>query len=267
MIGNIFKSLNNEASIDYLHAIIRSDKISSSHGSRILENLFDYFFECKLKDEDWDFLIALCYVDFFNEKLNKKIWLFLNTLINADSPNGNRLWELLMILTEFDPKIKFQNFKFLYNFIENSDNEDTLKKLFDFVDQNSIEDEKILMQITTLLELHLKSIVSSNDFDIDYSKYVKGYYNPDGYSDYDIDTSGIENEISAALDFDLNEFNSNVLEKISFDTSDIISSIDIDNKVTSYIENYESDTDSDIHDDYSAGRSGEDDIDAIFERS
>jgi len=267
LICNILKSLDNEVSIDYLHVLLRSDKISNSHSSRILENLFDYFFEPKLKDEDWDFLIALCYLDFFNEKLNKKIDLFLNTLINADNPSGNKLWELLMILSEFEPEIKFQNFKFLYNFIEDVYDEDTLKKLFAFVDQYNIEDENILMQIDVLLKQYLKSITDSSDLDIDYSKHVTYYYHPDGYSDHEIDINGIENEVSESLDSYMDGFNINVLTRISFDTSSIISNVDIDYKVNRYLESYEPDYDRDSHDGYNLGRSGEDDIDAIFERS
>lgn len=267
LICNILKSLDNEVSIDYLHVLLRSDKINNSHSSRILENLFDYFFEPKLKDEGWDFLIALCYLDFFNEKLNKKIEIFLSTLINADNPCGKRLWELLMILSEFKPEIKFQNFKFLYNFIDDTYDEETLKKLLDFVDQYNIEDENILMQIDTLLEQYLKSIVDSNDFDIDYSKHLNHYYHPDGYSDYDIDINGVESDISESLDSYLNDFNANVLEKISFDTSSIISNIDIDYKITRFLESYEPDYDGDSHGGHYSGRSGEDDIDALFERS
>lgn len=267
LICNILKSLDNEVSIDYLHALLRSNKISNSYSSRILENLFDYFFERKLKDEDWDFLIALCYFDFFNEKINKRIEFFLNTLINADNPSGKRLWELLMILSEFEPVIKFQNFNFLYNFIDDVEDEDTLKKLFDFVDENNIEDENILMQIDVLLGQYLKNIADSNDFDVDYSKHLSHYYHPEGYSDYEIDIYGIENEISESLDSYLDGFNVNVLERISFDKSSIVSSLDIDYKVTRYLENYEPDYDRDSHGGYNLGRSGEDDIDAIFERS
>ncbi|PWN70046.1 hypothetical protein C1631_008585 [Chryseobacterium phosphatilyticum] len=267
LVCNILKSLDNEVSIDYLRILLRSNKINNSYSSRILENLFDYFFERKLEEKDWDFLIALCYFDFFNEKINKRVEYFLNTLINANNPSGNRLWELLTILTEFEPKIEFKNFEFLYNFIDDVDDEETLKKLLDFVDEYNIEDENILMQIDILLERYLRSIVDSNDFDVDYSKYISHYYHPDGYSDYDIDIHGIEDEIREIIDSYLDGFNENVLDSISFDLSNIVSSIDIDSKVTRHLESYEPDYDDDSHGSYYSGSSGEDDIDAIFERS
>lgn len=267
LVCNILKSLDNEISIDYLRILLRSNKINNSYSSRILENLFDYFFERKLEEEDWDFLIALSYFDFFNEKINKRVEYFLNTLINANNPSGNRLWELLTILTEFEPKIEFKNFEFLYNFIDDVDDEETLKKLLDFVDEYNIEDENILMQIDILLERYLRSIVDSNDFDVDYSKYISHYYHPDGYTDYEIDIHGIEDEIREIIDSYLNGFNENVLDSISFDLSNIVSSIDIDSKVTRHLESYEPDYDRDSHGGYYSGSSGEDDIDAIFERS
>ena len=260
LICNIIKSLDNELSIDYLNTLLRANKINNSYRSRIIENLFDYFFERKLEEEDWDFLIALCYFDFFNEKINNRIEHFLNTLINSNNPIGNRLWELLIILSEFEPKIKFQNFKFIYHFIEDVNDEDTLKKLLDFVDDHNIEDVNIL------LEQYLRSIFDRNEFDIDYSKHISHYYHPDGYSDYDIDIHSIEDEIHESLDSYLNGFNENVLNRISFDTYNIVSSSDIDSKVTRYWENYEPDYDRDSHGGYFSGSSGEDDIDAIFER-
>ena len=76
LICNTIKSLDSEVSIDYLHALLRSKKINNNNLDRILGNLFDYFFELKLKDEDWDFLIALAYLDFFNENINQRIEFF-----------------------------------------------------------------------------------------------------------------------------------------------------------------------------------------------
>ena len=90
LVSNIIKSLETETSIDYLQILTGSKKINNSNSQKIQENLFDFFFERKLNEEDWDFLILLSYLDFFNEKLNKRIEQFLNTLINADSPSGKK---------------------------------------------------------------------------------------------------------------------------------------------------------------------------------
>lgn len=268
LICNILKSLDNEVSIEYLHTLLISKKINNKYRTKILENLFNFFFERKLKDEDWDFLITLCYIDSFNDTLNARIETFLNTLINAENPSGERLWELLNILSEFEPKIKFQNFNFLYNFITSVYDDDTLKDLLDFVDENNIEDEKILNQIEVLLNKYLRSFVDDNQLSIDFPNYISTSY--DDYSDIEVDINGIESEIRDNFDSFLDGFNVNVLDRISFDTSDIVSSIDVDNMVTRYLESYEPDYDRDAYrgsfSDIS-GSSGGDDIDAIFERS
>lgn len=267
LICNILKSLNSETSIDYLHTLLMDNKINRVHISRILENLFNFFYESKLKDEDYDFLIALSYIDFFDEVINKRVENFLNIIINADKPNGERLWELLIILTEFEPKIKFQNFEFLYHFIDDIFDEDTLKKLLDFVDENDINDEKVLMQINILIDQYLLSIVNDNDLDIDYSYHITNSYNHyDGSDELEVNINGIEDEIRQNLDSFLEGFNKNVLNKISFSTSDIISSIDIDSKINRFLENYEPNYDPDSHEGVYSGGSSEDDIDAIFER-
>lgn len=267
LICNILKSLNSEVSIDNLHTLLQNNKINKSHTSRILESLFDFFFESKLKDEHWDFLIALSYIDFFDDIINKRLETFLKFIINADNPSGTRLWELLFILTEFEPKIKFQNFEFLHGFIIDVDDEDTLKSLLNFVDDNDIDDENILMQINILLGKYLISIVNNNELDIDYSRHISNSYNYyQGDYEPDVDINGIEDEIRENLDSFLDGFNENVLNKISFSTSDILSSIDIEAKVTRYLENYEHDYDGDSNHGFYSGSSSDDDIDAIFER-
>jgi DNA polymerase III delta prime subunit len=269
LICNVLKSLDNEVSIDYLNALLRSNKINNTYISIILENLFDYFFDPKLKEEDWDFLITLCYLDFFNKKINKRIKLFLNKLIKADNPSGKRLSELLVILSEFEPKIKFKNFKFLYNFINDVDDEDTLKKLLDFVDEHNIVDENILMQIDILLENYLINIANSNDFNIDYSQYINNtYYNYEGYPEIEVDINGIEDRMRENLDSFLDDFNENVLSKLTFDTHRIISNLDVDSMVTKFLESYEPEYDRDSYNgEYYSRGSSENDIDDIFERS
>lgn len=267
LICNILKSLDSEISIDFLYSLLKSKKISNNNLIRISENLFDYFFERKLKDKEWDFLIALSYLDFFNKKLNTRIECFLNLLVNSEEPSGERLWELLILLSEFEPIVKFNNFNFLYNFIDYVYDEETLKKLFDFVDLNKVEDENILKQIKILLNDHLKSVVDSNDLDIDYSNYINQTYDSyEGYPEIVVDTNGIEDEFREHLDFFLEGFNVNVLERISFSATKIVSSIDIDSKITRYLEYNKPDYDGDAQRGYFYGSSGEDNIDAIFER-
>jgi len=267
LISNVIKSLETETSIDYLQTLNGFNKINKTNSKRIQENLFDFFFERKSDEEDWDFLILLTYLDFFNENLSSRIEHFLKSLINADNPSGVRLWELLMILTEFEPKIEFKNFNFLYNFIEDVSDEDTLKELLNFIDFFEIEDEHILMQAQTLIENYLRDIVDNNDLDVDYPKHINEYYYPEGYPEYDIDLNGIESEIQESLDSSLDGFNVSVLEKIDFNTSRFVSNLDVEGMANRFYESYEPDYERDYSGGHYSGFSNEDDIDAIFERS
>ncbi|MDN3494267.1 nSTAND3 domain-containing NTPase [Winogradskyella bathintestinalis] len=262
LISNVLKSLETETSLRNLDTITIFNKINKQSSKKIQENLFEYFFERKIEEEDWDFLILLSYQDFFNENLNKQIEYFLKTLIEADNPKGNNLCELLSILTDFDPEIEFKDYKFLYNFIEDFLNEDELIDLLNFIDKFDINDKNILSQVENHTELYLEDIIKNNDLDIDFSNYIS----VNSFPDYDLDISGVESEISSILDSSLEYFNKNVLEKIEFSTSNIISSLDIDDMAISYLETQDYEYDRDMGGSYNSGTSNQDDIDAIFER-
>lgn len=123
------------------------------------------------------------------------------------------------------------------------------------------------MQINILIDKYLLSIVNDNDLDIDYSKHITNSFNYyDGYYEPDVNMNGIEDDIRQNLDSFLDGFNENVLDKISFSTADILSSIDIDSKVNRFLESYEPDYDRESHGGFHSGSTSEDDIDAIFER-
>lgn len=267
LISNIIKSLETETSLDYLQTLTGFKKINKTNSKRIQENLFDYFFDSKLNEEDWDFLISLTYLDFFNENLNQKIEHFLKILIGADNPTGNRVSELLIILSEFEPKIEFNDFNFLHNFIQDISDEGTLKQLLNFIDDFDIEDEHILIQTETLIENYLGGFIDNNDLDIDYSRHINQYYYPEGYPEYDFDLNGIESDIQESLDSFLDGFNESVLEKIEFNTSRFTANLDIEGMATTYLESYDPDYERDYRGGYYSGSSYGDDIDAIFERS
>jgi len=266
LISNILKSLETEISLSYLNTLTIFKKINKQCSTTIQEKLFEHFFEKKMEEENWDFLILLSYLDFFNDRLNGRIGQFLNALINADCPCGNNLSELLMILTDFEPKIEFKEYKFLYNFIDDSLDEDTLKKLLDFIELFNIDDAYIISQIVNLIETYLQDIINNSDLDIDYSKHISYSYDGEGYAHHYIDTTGIESEVVENLSSFLEDFNQLVLEKIGFNTSNIVSSLDIESMAENYIENQTYDDES-IDIGYQNSTTSQDDIDAIFERS
>lgn len=267
LISNILISLNTERSINYFKIISVSGKISKESTKNIQENLFDYFFEKKLEEEDWDFLITLIYIDFFNDKLEKKINLFIQSLINSENAYGNNLFELLMILIEFEPRVEIKNFDFLIGFIENTLDEDTLKRLLDFIEEFNIEDPIILSKIGNRIEDYLEEMASEYNLDIDFSNYINERYYEDGYSNIEININGAESEAFDRLNTYLDDFNQIVLNKVEYDISNIVSNMDLNQMAQDYIERYTPEYDKGIAGRFESSYSSQDDIDAIFERS
>lgn len=268
LVSNIVKSLKTETSLRFINTLYLSKKISSQSLKKIQQNLFDYFFEEKIREENWDFLILVSYLNLFNEELNKKIESFLLNLTNAESPNGSNLFELILILTEFEPKLELDNFEFLYSFIEATLDDDTLKSLLNFIDEFNINDPHILSCIENHLDVYLNDVINNNDLDIDFRGHLNEYYYPDGEPVYEFDISAIESELYESLNSYLEDFNESVLEKIEFDTSRVVSSVDIDEMAQSHLENYEPDYERDYepsggsYDNYSSQNY----IDDVFER-
>lgn len=268
LISNIVKSLETETSIRFINTLYLSKKISPQSLKKIQENLFDYFFEEKIREENWDFLILISYLNLFNEVLNKKIEKFLLNLKNAEKPSGNNLFELILILTEFEPKIELDNLEFLYNFIEVSLDDDTLKSLFNFIDKFNINDPHILSCIKNHLDSYLDEVINNSDLGIDFRDHLNEYYYPEGEVIYDFDISAIESELYEIIDSYLWDFNESVLKKIEFDSFSVVSTVDIDNMAQSYLENYEPDDELDYEPSESSynNHSSQMDIDGIFER-
>lgn len=266
LISNVLKSLQTEDSLRYTKVLSINNKINRSCLMKIQENLFDYFFEQELKNKNWDFLILISYLDIFNDKLNKRIEQFLDTLVNSVQPRGFNLSELLLILTEFEPQIVFKDFLFLYRFTEDYIDEETLKELMDFVDKFNVQDTYLLSIIEEYINYSLEEMVKNNDLDIDFRNHINSFTYPDGSPELEIDIKAIESEIYDNIDSFLSDFNQSVLEKIDVNTSNVVSNMDIDSMAMSYLEGLDYDDERGNSGDYSPSYSSEDDIDAIFER-
>jgi len=268
LITNILNSLETETSISFLNTISLTfnKKINDTTFQSVLLNLFEFFFDKKLDEEDWDFLILLAYLDFFNDKLEKKIELFLNTLVKTEYASGTKLSELILLLTEFEPKIEIEQFDFLHGFLVDNLDEDTLKELLDFIEKFEIKDKYILSQAESRVADYLNDVVNNNDLDIDFARHINHFSSPDGDTDFDIDTAGIESDIFNCLNSYLDDFNASTLVILSVDVSNIVSSLDPERMAIDYMESQDSDADDDMrgcHDNFSSN----DDIDAVFERS
>lgn len=265
LILNILKSLGTETSLEFLGTLCINKKISKSSSIIIQENLFEYYLEKEIKNGNWDFLILLSYHDFFNEKIIHKIKQVIEALVIAEYPKGIRLYELLIILKESEHQLNITDYSFLSGFIDNNIDEDTLKDLFNFIDELNIHDENILYQInyqlTTLFENFAKS-----DLYIDYSSHIKHYYSLEGDVELDIDISAIESEVYTSLESNLSDYNETILELIKFDLSKIVSTLDLERRAIEFLEDYEPDDGGERLSSYRGFESSLDNIDSIFER-
>lgn len=240
-------------------------KISSNNSKKIHFNLFDYFFESKMAEQDWDFLIRLCYIDFFSDQLIDRINCFLNTLVNTENATGTKFSDLLMILTEFEPKVKITNFNFLHGFLEELDDEDDLKSLLKFIDKNNIDDEYILDKATGGIANILHDMAKNNDLDIDYQKHISHNYYEDGYMDTDIDLEGVQSDVYDIFNTYLTEFSESALTKIGFDLNNVVSNVVVEDLTQRYLESQGDEYEGE-YGGYTNSSQSEDDIDAIFER-
>jgi len=264
LISNILKSLETETSLEFLATLFRNKKITEATSKVIQENLFEHFLEIQIKNKNWDFLILLSYHDFFNEKIIDKIKQLIEAIIIADSPNGNRLYELLIVLRESEHRLKITNYSFLNGFINNDIDEDILKHLLNFIDEFNIDDEDILYQVDYLLTSFFENF-AKYDLYIDYNNHMQHSYSPEGDAEIEMNMSAIESEVHTSLEANLSDFNKNVVDLIEFDVSKIVSALNLETRATEFLESYEPYDDERISS-YRGFESGLDNIDYIFER-
>jgi TRAP-type uncharacterized transport system substrate-binding protein len=109
----------------------------------------------------------------------------------------------------------------------------------------------------------LKDFTSS----IDLNNYVRQSYIEDGYSDYEIDHSGIEDELESLLDSIISDFDDGGMDYLDIDRSDIVANIDINKIESDFIDSWVDNYDDDYRINASSYSNPENDIEAIFERS
>jgi len=218
-----------------------------------------------LKEENWDYLILLSHTDIPNIEINRRIEILFKAIIDADSPEGTKLYELLSLLQKFGSSIQITNYSFLIGFIEEHIDIETLKYLFDFIDEYDVNDSFLLSEVKNRTVQLLELMVSDDDLEIDYTSHLIENFYEDGYVDFDIDLKDLELEIFERLEVTLKTFNSSTVQKIDFKIADVMSEINLDYLASTFIDNYEPFYDDGTQEGYDA-HMYHDDIDAIFER-
>ena len=261
---SILKSLGTNTSINFLNSLQLNKRISTESIQQVQLELFNHFYEAKIVNEEWDYLILLSYLDFFNPKTVEKIKIFLKRITKEKESSGSSLYELLSILVVFFEDIEIKDCSFLSGFVEDKDlSREEIEKLLEFLNIFKIEEDPIISIIEEGISTYLLYELRENTSSIDLNNYIHYYYYDDGDTDYEVDHSGIEREIESLLDSITSDFE--VKNKIYINRSYILANIDMDKLEEDFFSSM-----GDSYDDehrINAYTNPENDIDAIFERS
>ncbi|NOQ26667.1 MAG: hypothetical protein GQ564_15010 [Bacteroidales bacterium] len=271
LVISILKSLGTNSSINFLNSLKLNKRISSETIQQFQLELFNYFYEAKIVNEEWDYLILLSYLDFLNPKIADKIDLFLKSITKQKESTGNSLYELLTILVEFFEVIEIKDCSFLSGFVKNiALNKEDIEKLLEFLNIFNIEDDPIISIIEEGVSTYLIDALRDDVSSISLESYISQSYDEDGDVDYEIDSSVIESELESLLDSIISDFEDESINCIDIVYSDILANFDIqkieEDFFSSLGDQYDDDDDDDI------GRASsysnkDNDIEAIFERS
>lgn len=277
LVIDTLKSLGTEESLSFIKSLNFSSehkKMSYDQFSEIQTALFDYFYEDKIKSEDWDFLIQLSYLDFIGSKNDSRIKSFLEELLKSEAACGDNFSELITLLLEVEPAVEILDYEFLYEFVDRSLDEEEIKDLLNFIVKFDVEDERILSRAEELTQKYLNDSISVNDLDIDFNNYIhyEPSYSEDHPPDHEIDEAGIESEIYESIDCFLEDFNHSALAILNIDKASIVGELNPKKMAEEYLEaqNYEPDPD-DFRErtsptSFDSTENSFDPVDSIFER-
>ncbi len=267
LVISILKSLGTDSSIDFLNSLQLNNRISKETIQQVQFELFNYLYEAKLGNKDWDYLILLSYLDIFNPRTTNTIKDLIKEISNNKESAGKRLYELLILLVEFDERIDIQDFSFVSEFIENKViDSDDIEKLLELIKRYKIEDESFIEKFSLAVDSYIRDTLNDNKSSADIGEHIRFSYYLE-QEEMDVDYEGINCEMESILDSIVSEFDEELLNYAYIDQSDILASIDIEQEIESYANSF-----GDYNEDEFRGRTSsytdsENDIDNIFERS
>jgi len=268
LVISILKSLGTNSSIKFLNSLQLNKRISKKTIHQVQLELFNYFYEVKTANKEWDYLILLSYLDFYNPITAEIIVNFLKVITKEKESSGSYLFELLTIIIEFVEGIEIKDCSFLAGFVRDvALSRMDIEKLLEFLIVFKIEDDPVMLIIEKGVSAFLIEELKDNTSSIDLNNYVRQSYIEDGYSDYEIDHSGIEDELESLLDSIISDFDDGGMDYLDIDRSDIVANIDINKIESDFIDSWVDNYDDDYRINASSYSNPENDIEAIFERS
>lgn len=267
LVISMLKSLGTCSSIKFLDSLQLNKRIAKGALQQIQFELFKIFFNPKLKDENWDYLILLSYLDINNSRTKNFIKELIKEISQNSESEGERLAELLFLLIEFDDIIEIQDFDFVLGFMENKEiDSDDIDKLTELIEKYKIQDEYFIEKYIHVVNSYLKDALDDNKSSIDIGQHIR-FYSYMGNEDVDVDYDGINSELESLLDSIISDFDYKFLNNIYINHADIIATIDIDQEIADYTSSFVDDYEDDFSGRTTADSDSESDIDVIFERN
>ena len=258
---NVFKSLNTVESLKQLLALER-DKIISQEDSFKLKNiLFEYSFQ---KNKKLDYLIFISDQLKDDESKKSKIIELLKRIIKDPSPI-EEFSKFLGLLMNYFEDSGLSYYDFLLGCINDRNlDESEINDFAEFLELWDIDNDALLDKLKCDLEYFLSEELGSRADEIDLSNFITFSEGYDGEQDIDYNEEDIERELFDIVDSLLNDFYSDVIRKLDINSQEIISEIDVDQKVMDFIASQE---DHDFEGYGGSTDSFDRDIDDLFERS
>jgi len=262
---NIFLSLNTLDSLERLVQLTSENILSPAIGSRILDAVFADAFS---QGKGIDYRIFMSFL--FKNDPDKKAGIisFLKTLVK-EPKQIIQIGKLLTLLTEFWDELKVFEYGFIKTWIgEQSLDEPEITQLARFVEYNNCNDDDIIDILRKSLEEYLLEELDKQKDSIDMSEAVnfnESYESYDGSPDIDCDYDLVETKLEGIVNKIVKDLRSDLLLDLAPSTRDLISGIDIDDMLDSYISSFDP---SDYDDGFrSSSSSVGEDIEDLFERS
>lgn len=266
LVISVLKSLGTDSSIIFLNSLQLNNKISKETIHQIQFILLTYFYEDKLRIKDWDFLILLAYLDIFNPRTTETTKELIKEISKNKASKGERLYELLFILVEFDEIIEIKDFSFIKGFIEDKvvDRND-IEKILELIKKYKIDDESFIEKFSIAVDSYIRDELNDNKSSVDIGKHIRFNYYME-QEEMDVDYDGINSELESILDSILSDFDDELSDYTYFNQSDILASIDIEQEIENFANSYGDYYEDEFRGITSSDTDAENDIDVIFER-
>lgn len=262
-LTDIYKSLNSVKSLETLISLGKGKLISHDVLAKILDELFQYVF---IKKKSYDYHIFISYL--FKDDVDKKdkIISLLRKIIKSPLLI-DEFSKFLNLLSKFEKSLNIANFDFLLKtFKDRYLEHDEIKDLTEFIDSYSIESLNLLNELKEQIESYMSGKLNDITADMDLSLYVDFYEDCDGRVEPNVDEDSVVQKIIDSLQSEINDFNTNLIEKLNFDISDIAGQVYIDDIVSEYLNSIENELAE--YDGYGGGYEGFDnDVDDLFEKT